>query len=155
MKDQLSKEMQQKQSFIARTSQKSDEIKDIRSKLSDSLNSVARESLHSVSREPSILQRESMKLDETAEQHSVIDASSAYYPSSTPYYGHMRRTKSSSPTSSIMSPEKLKFSGMTMTPTTDPGISPPKRTTPITAGLRRSGMGPRTPSSHRASRKDL
>ncbi len=140
--------MQQKQTFIARTSQKSDEIKDIRSKLNDSLNSVARE--------PAVIEREAIKLDQTADQHSGIDTSSAYYPSSTPYYGHMRRTKSSSPTSSIVSPEKLKFSGIMMTPTTDPGISPPKRTTPITAGLRRSGMGTRSPmSQHGRSRKDL
>ena len=136
LKDQLSKEMQQKQSFIARTSQKSDEIKDIRTKLSDSLNNVARE--------PAVMDRESMKLDQTADQFSGMDLSGTGYPTSTPYYGNMRRTKSTSPNSSYISPEKLKMSGISMTPTTDPGISPTKRSTPITAGLRKSGMAPRS-----------
>ena len=138
--------MQQKHSFIAKTSQKSDEIKDIRSKLSDSL--------HSVAREPAVLDRETLKLDQTADQISGIDISDSTYPTSTPYYGNMRRTKSSSP--SLISPEKLKMSGIAMTPTTDPGISPTKRSTPITAGLRRSGMAPRSSvsSAHSKSRKD-
>ena len=144
--------MQQKQSFIARTSQKSDEIRDIRSKLNDSLSIVSSKAID----EPAVIEREAQKLDQTADQHSGIDITSSYYPTSTPYYGNMRRTKSSSPTSSIISPDKLKLSGMTMTPTTDPGFSPTKRTTPITAGLRRSGMAPRSSvsSSVSKSRKD-
>ena len=136
LKDQLGKEMQQKQSFIARSSQKSDEIKDIRAKLSDSLINVARE--------PAVLDRESMKLDQTADQFSGIDTSSTNFPTSTPYYGNTRRTKSTSPNTSYISPEKMKMSTITMTPTTDPGISPTKRSTPITAGLRKSGMAPRS-----------
>ena len=148
LKDQLGKEMQQKQSFIARTSQKSDEIKDIRAKLNDSLINVARE--------PAVLDRESMKLDQTADQLSGIDTSGTNFPTSTPYYGNTRRTKSTSPNTSYISPEKMKMSTITMTPTTDPGISPTKRSTPITAGLRKSGMAPRSSvsSSIGRSKKD-
>ena len=148
LKDQLGKEIQQKQSFIARTSQKSDEIKDIRAKLSDSLINVARE--------PAVLDRESMKLDQTADQLSGFDTSGTIIPTSTPYYGNMRRTKSSSPNTSYISPEKMKMVSTTMTPTTDPGISPTKRSTPITAGLRKSGMAPRSSvsSSLVRSKKD-
>lgn len=117
-------------------------------KLSDSLNNVARE--------PAVLDRESMKLDQTADQISGIDLSTSNYPTSTPNYGSMRRTKSTSPNTSYISAEKLKTSGISMTPTTDPGISPTKRSTPITAGMRKSTMAPRSSvsSSIGKSRKD-
>ena len=94
LKDQLSKEMQQKQSFINRTSQKNDEIRDIRAKLSTSLNEV------SSGADLRVLERESQKLDETVD--SFHDKSSPFS-SSTPF---PRRAKSVSPITRSLSSEK-------------------------------------------------
>ena len=148
LKDQLAKEMQQKQSFISRSAQKSDEIKDIRGKLTESLNNVSRRTFE----EPAVLEREAQKLDDTVDHHSTFEVTPSYsLPGSSPYSGSMRRTKSSSPTPRI-SPEKLHFSSVSMTPTTDPGISPPKRSTPISTGVRRSFVGAKTPISNSLSK---
>lgn len=95
LKDQLSKEMQQKQSFINRTSQKNDEIRDIRSKLSTSLNEV------SSGADLRVLERESQKLDDTVD--SFHEKASASFTSSTPF---PRQRKSVSPITRSLSSEK-------------------------------------------------
>lgn len=123
LKDQLSKEMHQKQSFITRTSQKSDEIRGIRSKLSTSLNEVTNGA------DLDVLERESMKLDQTVD--SFIERSS--FTSSTPF---PRRSKSASPITRSLSPEKMMHAG-TMTPTTDPGMTITRHATPVTTDSRK------------------
>lgn len=134
LKDQLSKEMQQKQSFITRTSQKGDEIRDIRSKLSTSLNEVTN------SADLDVLERESMKLDQTAD-------SFVSFTSSTPF---PRRTKKNSPATRSLSQEKI-FVG-TMTPTTDPGMTITRHATPVASDSRK-GASPSYVSPIRKGRK--
>ena len=115
LKEQLSKELQKKHSYINRTAQKSEEIRGLRSKLEDSLNTVARDSLH----EPAVLERESHKLEDS------VDASSP-----------MRRTRSTSPVKD--SPNKF----TTSTPAY--GSLSGVRRAPLTSGSRRAtpGMSP-------------
>ena len=117
LKDQLAKEIQKKQSYITRTAQKSDEIRDLRGKLEDSLNTVARDTIY----EPAVLERESHKLEDS------VDASYSTSP--------MRRTKSASP--------PVRFPGDKMTTSTPAysGISPSRRTTPISSSMARRGTG--------------
>ena len=121
LKEQLAKEMQQKQSFISRTSQKSDEMKTIRTQLSSSLNEVSRNA------ESVVLERESQKLDETMDSHASFDLGTGMS-SSTPYH---RRTKSTSPIVGRLSLEK--YNNISMTPTTDPGLSPTRQAVPVTS----------------------
>ena len=113
LKDQLAKEIQKKQSYITRTAQKSDEIRDLRGKLEDSLHTVARDTMY----EPSVLERESQKLEDS------VDASYSTSP--------MRRTKSASP------PVKFPADKMTTSTPAFAGISPSRRTTPISSSLAR------------------
>lgn len=111
MKDQLAKELQKKQSYITRTAQKSDEIRDLRGKLEDSLHTVARDTVY----EPSVLERESQKLEDS------VDASFSSSPT--------RRTKSASP--------PVRFPSDKLTTSTPAYSSPSRRTTPITSSLSR------------------
>ena len=113
LKDQLSKEIQKKQSYITRTAQKSDEIRDLRGKLEDSLHTVARDTMY----EPSILERESQRLEDS------VDASFSTSP--------MRRTKSASPPVRFPSDKVA-----TSTPAYS-GVSPSRRTTPISSSVAR------------------
>ena len=113
LKDQLSKEIQKKQSYITRTAQKSDEIRDLRGKLEDSLHTVARDTMY----EPSILERESQRLEDS------VDASFSISP--------MRRTKSASPPVRFPSDKVA-----TSTPAYS-GVSPSRRTTPISSSVAR------------------
>lgn len=113
LKDQLAKEIQKKQSYITRTAQKSDEIRDLRGKLEDSLHTVARDTVY----EPSVLERESQKLEDS------VDASYSTSP--------MRRTKSASP------PVKFPADKVTTSTPAYGGISPSRRTTPISSSLAR------------------
>ena len=113
LKDQLSKEIQKKQSYITRTAQKSDEIRDLRGKLEDSLHTVARDTMY----EPSILERESQRLEDS------VDASFSTSP--------MRRTKSASPPVRFPSDKVA-----TSTPAYS-GLSPSRRTTPISSSVAR------------------
>ena len=113
LKDQLSKEIQKKQSYITRTAQKSDEIRDLRGKLEDSLHTVARDTMF----EPSILERESQRLEDS------VDASFSTSP--------MRRTKSASPPVRFPSDKVA-----TSTPAYS-GVSPSRRTTPISSSVAR------------------
>lgn len=110
LKDQLSKELQKKQSYLTRTAQKSDEIRDLRGKLEDSLHTVARDTLY----EPTVLGRESQKLEDS------VDASYSTSP--------MRRTKSASP------PVRYPTDKIT---TSTPAYSPSRRTTPIQSSVTR------------------
>lgn len=107
----MSKELQKKQSYLTRTAQKSDEIKDLRSKLEDSLNIVARDTVY----EPKVLDRESQKLED-----SLVDGS---------YSSPSRGTKSGSPplriTSTPASPLRRTVGGSRRL---TPGISPLRKT---------------------------
>jgi len=123
LKEELSKQMQQKQSFISRTAQKSEEIKTLRNQLSDSLVEVTR------SGDFSTLERETMKLDDTIDIRHNAETSTPAAPSnvlisSTPLY---RRPKSESP-------HTLDLSKYDVTPTTDPG--PTRHATPATTTYR-------------------
>lgn len=109
LKDQLAKELQKKQSYLTRTAQKSDEIRDIRGKLEDSLHIVARDTVY----EPSVLERESQKLEDS------VDASYSTSP--------MRRTKSASP--------PVRFPSDKVTTSTPAYMSPSRRATPITSSV--------------------
>lgn len=113
LKDQLSKELQKKQSYLTRTAQKSDEIRDLRGKLEDSLHTVARDTLY----EPSVLERESQKLEDS------VDASYSSSP--------MRRTKSASP------PVRYPTDKITTSTPAYSGMSPSRRTTPIASSAAR------------------
>lgn len=113
LKDQLAKELQKKQSYLTRTTQKSDEIRDLRGKLEDSLHTVARDTVY----EPSVLERESQKLEDS------VDASYSTSP--------MRRTKSASPPVRFPS-DKI----ATSTPAYS-GMSPSRRATPIASSVSR------------------
>lgn len=113
LKDQLAKELQKKQSYLTRTAQKSDEIRDLRGKLEDSLHTVARDTVY----EPSVLERESQKLEDS------VDASYSTSP--------MRRTKSASPPVRFPS-DKI----ATSTPAYS-GMSPSRRATPIASSVSR------------------
>ena len=139
LKDQLSKEMHQKQSFLNRTSQKNDEIRGIRQKLSSSLSEVSKNA------DLDILERESQRLDDTVDLHHSFNGSLA---SSTQY---PRRTKSASPVTRL-SPDK--YVGMIMTPTTDPGLTATRRPTPLTTEARK-GPSPSYVSPIRRSRKPM
>jgi len=123
LKDQLSKEMQQKQSFINRTSQKNDEMRDIRMKLSTSLNEV------SSGADIRVLGRETQKLDETVD--SFHDRTS--FSSSTPF---PRRAKSVSPITRSLSSEKY-LNGNMVTSTTDPGFSVTRNAIPVNSDGRK------------------
>ena len=127
LKEQLAKEMQQKQNFFNRASQKNEEIRDIRQRLTSSLNEVSKNAI------PDVLERESNRLDETLEQHQSFAMKSSMA-TSTPF----RRTKSASPVARI-SPERYNaLSGLTITPTTDPGMTSTRHATPLTTDSKKS-----------------
>ena len=113
LNDQLAKEMQQKQSFINRTTQKNDEIRDMRNRLSSSLTEVSKNA------ELDTLEREACKLNDTIDLHPNYSGRSSVAStnptSSTP---NMRRTKSASPI--VVRPDDME-SNLSITPTTDPG----------------------------------
>ncbi|XP_047137825.1 rootletin [Hydra vulgaris] len=115
LKDQFAKEIQQKQSFINRTTQKNEEIQEIRQKINSSINEVARNA------DPRILDRESQKLDTTYDNYNDF---SAVLTASTPYSNRMK-----------VSPFIIdKYSSMT--PTTDPGLMSSRIDLPITTEAR-------------------
>lgn len=118
--------MQQKQSFINRTVQKNDEMRDLRQKLSSSLTEVSKNA------QPDILERESLRLDETVELHQSFNNRSTTMSTSTPF---PRRTKSASPITRL-SPDKYN-TGLSMTPTTDPGLTSTRHATPLTTDIKR------------------
>jgi rootletin len=114
LNDQLAKEMQQKQSFINRTTQKNEEIRDMRNRLSTSLTEVSKNA------ELDTLEKEATKLNDTIDLHQSYNsgrssAASLNMATSTP---NMRRTKSASPI--IPRPDDVE-SSLSITPTTDPG----------------------------------
>ena len=113
LKEQLAKELQKKQSYITRTVQKSDEIRDLRGKLEDSLHSVARDTLY----EPSVLERESQKLEDS------VDASYSTSP--------MRRTKSASP------PVRIPNDKITTSTPAYTSLPSARRTTPLSSSASR------------------
>ena len=108
LKDQLSKEIQKKQFYITRTAQKSDEIRDLRGKLENSLRTVARDTMY----EPSILERESQRLES-------VDASFSTSP--------MRRAKSASP------PARFPSNKVATSTPAHSRASPSRRTIPISS----------------------
>lgn len=131
LKDQLNKEMQQKQSFINRTSLKNDEMRDIRHKLASSLTEVSKNA------EFNVLERESRKLDETADSHHSFSGRSSFT-SSTPF---QRRAKSSSPLAR-MSPDRYN-NNYVLPPSSDAGFTTATHhATPIMSDKKSSYVSP-------------
>ena len=120
LKDQLTKEMQQKQSFITRTALKNEEIREIRQKMSSSINEVARNA------DAHVLDRETQKLDSTFDS---FNDTSAVLTASTPYPNRLKVF----PASPFLIE---KYSNSIMTPTTDPGLMSSRIDVPITTEAR-------------------